>query len=40
VVREGSDLTILTYGTMVHVVASTLDELPDAPPPTSSTCAA
>jgi 2-oxoisovalerate dehydrogenase E1 component beta subunit len=31
VVREGSDLTVLTYGTMVHVVASTLDELPDAP---------
>ncbi len=31
VVREGSDLTILTYGTMVHVVASTLDELEDAP---------
>jgi 2-oxoisovalerate dehydrogenase E1 component beta subunit len=31
VVREGDDLTILTYGTMVHVVASTLDELPDAP---------
>jgi 2-oxoisovalerate dehydrogenase E1 component beta subunit len=30
-VREGDDLTILTYGTMVHVVASTLEEMEDAP---------
>jgi 2-oxoisovalerate dehydrogenase E1 component beta subunit len=30
-VVRGDDLTILTYGTMVHVVASTLDELEDAP---------
>ena len=29
VAREGADLTILTYGTMVHVVESTLDEMPD-----------
>lgn len=31
VVRSGDDLTILTYGTMVHVVASTLEEMEDAP---------
>ncbi|MDE1916456.1 MAG: alpha-ketoacid dehydrogenase subunit beta [Sphingomonadales bacterium] len=31
VVREGADLTILTYGTMVHVVATTLDEMDGAP---------
>jgi 2-oxoisovalerate dehydrogenase E1 component beta subunit len=30
-VREGEDLTILTYGTMVHVVANTLDEMEGAP---------
>ena len=30
IAREGADLTILTYGTMVHVVASTLAELPAA----------
>lgn len=27
IVREGSDLTILCYGAMVHVVASTIEEL-------------
>jgi 2-oxoisovalerate dehydrogenase E1 component beta subunit len=31
IVRSGDDLTILTYGTMVHVVASTLEEMEDAP---------
>lgn len=30
-VRSGDDLTILTYGTMVHVVAATLEEMEDAP---------
>ena len=30
IAHEGADLTILTYGTMVHVVASTLAELPAA----------
>jgi 2-oxoisovalerate dehydrogenase E1 component beta subunit len=29
VARAGTDLTILAYGTMVHVVESTLDELPE-----------
>jgi 2-oxoisovalerate dehydrogenase E1 component beta subunit len=29
VVREGQDVTILCYGTMVHVVASTVEELGD-----------
>ena len=29
VAREGADLTILAYGTMVHVVEATLDELPE-----------
>ena len=27
--RAGTDLTILAYGTMVHVIESTLDELPE-----------
>ena len=30
-VRKGADLTILTYGTMVHVVAATLADMPGAP---------
>ncbi|RYE01936.1 MAG: alpha-ketoacid dehydrogenase subunit beta [Sphingomonadales bacterium] len=29
VVREGGDVTILCYGTMVHVVASTIEEMGD-----------
>ena len=29
VARAGTDLTILAYGTMVHVIESTLDELPE-----------